>query len=174
MNKIKSNKGFTIIEVVLVLAIAGLIFLMVFVALPNLQRSQRDTQRRDDYAALASNITAYVSNNGGRLPTAGATLDTDKYINESGNDPYGNAYQLNVAQCTAAAAEVNAVCAHSGTLARIDDAATDADGSLVYVVTNADCSGVGPDGAAIPAHNAANRKFAVYGQLESGSYCQAE
>ena len=31
----KSNKkGFTIIEVVLVLAIAGLIFLMVFIALP--------------------------------------------------------------------------------------------------------------------------------------------
>ena len=38
--------GFTIIEVVLVLAIAGLIFLMVFIALPTLQRSQRDTQRR--------------------------------------------------------------------------------------------------------------------------------
>ena len=35
--------GFTIIEVVLVLAIAGLIFLMVFIALPVLQRSQRDT-----------------------------------------------------------------------------------------------------------------------------------
>ena len=44
----KTKKGFTIIEVVLVLAIAGLIFLMVFLALPNLQRSQKDTQRRDD------------------------------------------------------------------------------------------------------------------------------
>ncbi|MBQ6130136.1 type II secretion system protein, partial [Candidatus Saccharibacteria bacterium] len=33
----KSYKGFTIIEVVLVLAIAGLIFLMVFIALPNMQ-----------------------------------------------------------------------------------------------------------------------------------------
>ena len=36
---INSKKGFTIIEVVLVLAIAGLIFLMVFVALPALQRA---------------------------------------------------------------------------------------------------------------------------------------
>ena len=45
---IKTKKGFTIIEVVLVLAIAGLIFLMVFVALPQLQSSQRDTQRRQD------------------------------------------------------------------------------------------------------------------------------
>ncbi|MBQ3261101.1 type II secretion system protein, partial [Candidatus Saccharibacteria bacterium] len=31
---INFKKGFTIIEVVLVLAIAGLIFLMVFIALP--------------------------------------------------------------------------------------------------------------------------------------------
>lgn len=45
-------KGFTIIEVVLVLAIAGLIFLMVFIALPALQRSQRNTRRREDMARL--------------------------------------------------------------------------------------------------------------------------
>ena len=37
------DRGFTIIEVVLVLAIAALIFLMVFIALPALQASQRDT-----------------------------------------------------------------------------------------------------------------------------------
>lgn len=43
--KIQKN-GFTIIEVVLVLAVAGLIFLMIFLALPALQRSQRDTQRK--------------------------------------------------------------------------------------------------------------------------------
>ena len=47
INSLKKNKkGFTIIEIVLVLAIAGLIFLMIFVALPALQRSQRDTQRK--------------------------------------------------------------------------------------------------------------------------------
>ncbi len=40
------EKGFTIIEVVLVLAIAALIFLMVFIALPALQRNQRDTARK--------------------------------------------------------------------------------------------------------------------------------
>ena len=42
MTKKDNKKGFTIIEVVLVLAIAGLIFAMVFIALPALQRSQRD------------------------------------------------------------------------------------------------------------------------------------
>ena len=49
--------GFTIIEVVLVLAIAGLIFLMVFIALPALQRSQRDTQRRNDLGRVTNAIT---------------------------------------------------------------------------------------------------------------------
>ena len=49
-----SKKGFTISEVVLVLAIGGLIFLMVFIALPALQRSQRDTQRKDDLARFMS------------------------------------------------------------------------------------------------------------------------
>ena len=64
----RSKKGFTIIEVVLVLAIAGLIFLMVFIALPALQRSQRDTQRRNDMARVATAITQYQSNNSGSLP----------------------------------------------------------------------------------------------------------
>ena len=50
------KKGFTIIEIVLVLAIAGLIFLAVFVALPNLQRSQRDAQRRRDLTQIHANV----------------------------------------------------------------------------------------------------------------------
>jgi len=60
--------GFTIIEVVLVLAIAGLIFLMVFIALPALQRSQRDTQRRDDIARANTALTQYMANNRNRPP----------------------------------------------------------------------------------------------------------
>ncbi len=64
-----NSKGFTIIEVVLVLAIAGLIFLVVFLALPALQRGQRDTQRKNDAGRLVSQITAFSSNNQGALPT---------------------------------------------------------------------------------------------------------
>ena len=69
-----NNKGFTIIEVVLVLAIAGLIFLMVFIALPALQRNQRDTQRKNDLATFASALQNYAANNRGRYPsTSGST-----------------------------------------------------------------------------------------------------
>ena len=59
---INSKKGFTIIEVVLVLAIAGLIFLMVFVALPALQRSQRDTARRNDMSRVNTSLVQYQTN----------------------------------------------------------------------------------------------------------------
>lgn len=69
MNRQQTNKGFTIIEVVLVLAIAGLIFLMVFIALPALQRSQRDSARKSEVGTVASAITSYMSNNRNAIPT---------------------------------------------------------------------------------------------------------
>ena len=64
----QNKKGFTIIEVVLVLAIAGLIFLMVFIALPALQRSQRNTQRSDDMSRILTAANSYQSNNNGKTP----------------------------------------------------------------------------------------------------------
>lgn len=68
MNVPNKTKGFTIIEVVLVLAIAGLIFLVVFLALPALQRGQRDNQRKQDLGKTVSQLVAYQSNNQGALP----------------------------------------------------------------------------------------------------------
>lgn len=64
------QRGFTIIEVTLVLAIAGLIFLMVFVALPGLRASQRDAERREDIAMLLETVKKYQTNNRGALPGA--------------------------------------------------------------------------------------------------------
>ena len=63
--------GFTIIEVVLVLAIAALIFLMVFIALPALQRSQRDDARKKDVTIVASAVQSWQGNNrSSRWPTS--------------------------------------------------------------------------------------------------------
>ena len=66
--KNESKNGFTIIEVVLVLAIAGLIFLMVFIALPALQRGQRNTQRKNDLNRFVTAVSSYQSNNSGKTP----------------------------------------------------------------------------------------------------------
>lgn len=64
-----TSKGFTIIEVVLVLAIAGLIFLMVFIALPALQRGQRDTQRKQDLQRISVQMQNYLTNTKGSVPS---------------------------------------------------------------------------------------------------------
>lgn len=99
MNKVQKREGFTIIEVVLVLAIAGLIFLIVFLAVPALQRSQRDTQRKNDISRLSAQINSYQSNNKGAVPvadTAGfVTNFITPYLEVGGDtftDPNGSAY----------------------------------------------------------------------------------
>ena len=69
MKKLNLYRGFTIIEVFLFLSIAGVIFLMVFLGLPALQRSQRDTARKQDYSTIASAIQTYKANNKGEFPT---------------------------------------------------------------------------------------------------------
>jgi prepilin-type N-terminal cleavage/methylation domain-containing protein len=65
----RKDSGFTIIEVLIVLAIAGLILLIVFLAVPALQRNARNTQRKDDVAAVLGALNEYVNNNGGTIPT---------------------------------------------------------------------------------------------------------
>lgn len=94
---IKTKQGFTIIEVVLVLAIAGLIFLMVFIAFPALQRSQKDTQRQNDISRLSTQITNFKTNNtngipgsGGKNQNTGSTFIDGVDITAKGNN-YENA-----------------------------------------------------------------------------------
>jgi len=67
-NRKNNQEGFTIIEVLIVLAIAGLIMLIVFLAVPALQRSARNTQRREDAAAIGAAVANFIDDNGGTLP----------------------------------------------------------------------------------------------------------
>ena len=97
MNKTKQAKGFTIIEVVLVLAIAGLIFLMVFIALPALQRSQRDTQRENDLSRAQTAVQNYQTSNRNAIPTNQSQWNRirDNYLKSGGDefvDPSGKEY----------------------------------------------------------------------------------
>ncbi len=63
--KLKDQKGFTIIEVLIVLAIAGLILLIVFLAVPALQRNSRNTTIKNDASAFAGGFSEFSSNNDG-------------------------------------------------------------------------------------------------------------
>lgn len=139
------QKGFTIIEVVLVLAIAGLIFLMVFIALPALQRSQRDTQRKQDLSRAITAVNNYQSNNRGQLPSNWATFISG-YLTVNGDtfaDPDGTAYAFT--QNT-----VNGF-----------DPATFTSGKIYYT-TNASCSGESV------ATGQGNSKVALQYKLEGG------
>lgn len=101
------KQGFTIIEVVLVLAIAGLIFLMVFVALPSMQRSQRDTQRRSDMARLATALTNYQANNNNSLPGLSECSSSSSKKVQDIQPNTQSSYSGNVA-CTLVATYLNA------------------------------------------------------------------
>lgn len=71
--KQKREQGFTIIEVLIVLAIAALILLIVFLAVPALQRNSRNTSRKADVSNALASINEYVANNNGSLPSVAPT-----------------------------------------------------------------------------------------------------
>ena|SRR5581483_11181750 len=60
--KQKRQEGFTIIEVMIVLAIAAVILLIVLLAVPALQRNSRNTQRNNDVATIAAAINTCLAN----------------------------------------------------------------------------------------------------------------
>jgi prepilin-type N-terminal cleavage/methylation domain-containing protein len=94
LSKLKKSKseGFTIIEVMIVLAIAGLILLIVFLAIPALQRNSRNTQRKSDASAMGAAIANFTDNNNGALPTSEGNVTADAksvsfYCNGATPDP---------------------------------------------------------------------------------------
>jgi len=144
------EKGFTIIEVVLVLAIAGLIFLMVFIALPALQRNQRDTQRKNDLSRAQTALNNFQSNNRNQLPNPAtgpnwnATI-REKYLKANGDtfaDPSGEDYSFNV----------------GGTV----PATFDGEAPQVYVTVGSICAGESL------TNGQGNRKVALQMKLEGG------
>ena len=138
-----------------------------------MQRSQRDTQRRNDYAAFAANITNYLTNNNGNLPKAGATLDPKKYVNDSGTDGAGKVYKITVANCTTKSVTIDGTAynACSSTTPAITTPQVVMNQNAqpqIYLILKAKCGTV----QGIAVSSTGNRDFAVIGQLESGIFCQ--
>ena len=152
MNVQKQEKGFTIIEVVLVLAIAALIFLMIFVALPALQRGQRDTARKNEAGTIASAVNTYRSNNRGTLPNPGAASGAD--LTKLKNDYIKNLNQIQLD---------NIKLVDNSDLDTANDPAEDG----ANIVTQAKCGG---DSAEV---STSARTAAVVVFVENGGrYCQ--
>ncbi len=80
----KYSSGFTIVETMIVLAIAGLILLIVLLAVPALQRQSNNSNIKSDANAIASAISDFESNNGGYVPgiaNFGPTAGSDANAN---------------------------------------------------------------------------------------------
>ena len=77
MKKLTNKQGFTLIEVVLVLAIGGLIFLLAFIAFQQVSANRRDTQRRADAGRIIAEIQNYAGDNNNAYPLASAALTTN-------------------------------------------------------------------------------------------------
>jgi prepilin-type N-terminal cleavage/methylation domain-containing protein len=74
----ETNRGFTIIEVMIVLAIAALILLIVLLAVPALQRNARNTAIKNDASAIVGAISTYESDNDGKaVIVANVNQETD-------------------------------------------------------------------------------------------------
>jgi len=65
-----NNKGFTIVEVLIVLAIAGVILATILLAVPALQRNSRNTQVKRAAISLVGGAAESASANGGKAPSA--------------------------------------------------------------------------------------------------------
>lgn len=97
----KMKKGFTLIEIVIVLAIAALIMVVVFLAVQGAQRGQRDQFRKDTANRVLAAVQSYKGNNSGAAPTAPA--DIRSYIGASAsNTVTGGGITLTVSVAAAA------------------------------------------------------------------------
>ena len=84
----KRSEGFTIIEVLIVLAIAGLIMLIVFLAVPALQRNSRNTAVKNDVANALGGVAEFQAANSGVMPTAATTTaGVVTYTGAAGSNP---------------------------------------------------------------------------------------
>lgn len=69
------TQGYTLIEIVLVLALAGLIMVMVFLTVSQAQKTRRDFQRKRDLSAFVAGVAKFSTNNSGKIPSNQAELN---------------------------------------------------------------------------------------------------
>ncbi len=99
------QQGFTIIELMIVVAVAGLIMIMVFLAVPALQRNQRNTARNNDAKRISAAVVSFISNHNLRLPSGSSNADSRFLYTKVGNMgqfKFATAYQTNTTSASSA------------------------------------------------------------------------
>ena len=177
----RNFKGFTLIEVMLTLAIGGLIFAMVFMVLPSVFANARDGQRRDDVLKTVSRLKSFQSNNNrGALPSdsitsSGLAIDGStisfgptsgitwkdfyaSFFDDAYSDPNGTRYNWKIVNC-------EATTGNQCTKGRPSDV-FESNNVTMYFVIGATCNGE----MAVSTPN--NRMVSVLYKLErGGTFC---
>jgi prepilin-type N-terminal cleavage/methylation domain-containing protein len=84
----QNTSGFTIIEVMIVLAIAGFIMGIVFIAIPQLQRSSRNTARENDASLISAGVGDCLTNKNGVITScnewvSGTTPELQSFVDNT-------------------------------------------------------------------------------------------
>ncbi len=98
--KNKTSKGFTIVELLIVIVVIGILAALVITTYNGIQQKARDTERKTDINAIHGQVEAYQAQNG-KYPTLANVNDaTFRTANMKGldgaalQDPKGNAQTL--------------------------------------------------------------------------------
>ena len=85
LKQLRAKEGFTIIEVIIVLVIGAVIMLAVFLVVPQLQRTQRNSRAQNDARRILAAAEQYAANNNGVYPSCTAQAATSKPLNGGGS-----------------------------------------------------------------------------------------
>jgi prepilin-type N-terminal cleavage/methylation domain-containing protein len=110
----KKSEGFTIIEVLIVLAIAGLIMVIVFIAVPALQRSQRNEARNNDARLITNAVNECLSNRNGVTTSCDAFSATEVVLPSNLNQVTTASFAAAWGTTTAATVSYASQCAADG------------------------------------------------------------
>jgi len=90
LNQLREKDGFTIIEVIIVLVIAAIIMLAVFLVVPQLQRSQRNTRNQAVARQAFAAGEQFAANNNGTYPSTLTNItNITGTLNNASNQAFG-------------------------------------------------------------------------------------
>jgi prepilin-type N-terminal cleavage/methylation domain-containing protein len=126
--------GFTLIELMVVVAIIGILMAAGILAFTNAQQNARDSRRRADIDAISKAIEQYYQNNDGSYPTVASAINTYFPSGAAPTDPQGGSYDFKLS----AGGDAYCVC---GTLEKTDRGNATAVGNSSGVCTYGTGSG---------------------------------